>query len=119
VLTGIPRCFPNSRSVNRLRRQCANTRRICRARIDVVDPILPIDSFLRTHSARRRIAGGDVLGHTVTYLVYCDEAGISADATKPEVLEFCAGLHSHLDTLDPLTRAEAEVRANSEKEINK
>jgi len=38
--------IPACRSVNPLRCQSANTRAICRARTDVVDPILPIDSYL-------------------------------------------------------------------------
>jgi len=47
VLGGIPRFSPNSRSVNPLRCQRANTRRISRARTDVVvDPKRPIDSYL-------------------------------------------------------------------------
>jgi hypothetical protein len=32
----------------------------------VADPILPMDPFLQIHSDSRRIAGGDVLGHTLT-----------------------------------------------------
>ena len=51
VLSGIPRFCPNSRSVSPLRCQRTNTRRISRARGDVVDPDLPMDSYLRTHSA--------------------------------------------------------------------
>ncbi len=54
VLNGIPRCCPNSRSVNPLRCHRANTRRICRARGEVVDPNLPISRYLRPHSAHSR-----------------------------------------------------------------
>ena len=41
VLTGIPRCSPNSRSVNPLRCQRANTRRIANARALAVKFQLP------------------------------------------------------------------------------
>src|SRR5208282_6339756 len=51
VLNGIPRSSPNSRNVNPLRCQRANSRYICRARTDVVAPRLPMNSFLRTHFA--------------------------------------------------------------------
>ena len=51
VLTGIPRYCADSRSVNPLRCQRANIRRIWCARTDVVDPDLPMDSYLRTHFA--------------------------------------------------------------------
>ena len=47
-----PRCCPNSRSVNPMRCQSANTRRICRARTDLVDPKPPKwIRFLVTHTA--------------------------------------------------------------------
>src|SRR6202035_5038225 len=46
VLSGIPCCCPYSRSFSPLRCQRANSRRIWRARTDLVDPILPMDSYL-------------------------------------------------------------------------
>jgi hypothetical protein len=78
VLGGIPRFSPNFRSVNPLRCQRANTRRISRARTDVVDPILPIDSYLRTHSARsadRRRRWNWSHG----YEIFIDESGYTGE----------------------------------------
>src|ERR1700731_336063 len=46
VLSGIPCCCPYSRSFSPLRCQRANSRRIWRARTDLVDPILSMDSYL-------------------------------------------------------------------------
>jgi len=69
VLSEIPRCSPNSRSVNPLRCQRANIRRICRARTDVVDPILPMDSYLEPILRYRRIYRRDGVGHPFTELL--------------------------------------------------
>ena len=46
VPSGIARCSLNSRSVNALRCQHANIRRVCRARTEVVNPSLPMNSYL-------------------------------------------------------------------------
>ena len=44
----------------------ANTRRICRARGDVLDPNLPIDPYLRPHSVESVACWGGAVVHTVT-----------------------------------------------------
>jgi hypothetical protein len=46
VLSAIPCCWPNARSVKPRCCQCSNTSRICRARTIVVEPMRPIDSYL-------------------------------------------------------------------------
>src|SRR5665811_357103 len=69
VLSAIPCCCPNSRSLSPLRSQRANTRRICRARGDVVDPSLLIARHLRAHSVPVSAEARDGVGHTLTELV--------------------------------------------------
>ncbi len=41
-------------------------RRICRARLDVVDPDLPIDPYLQPHSLRHPVPWRDAVAHTLT-----------------------------------------------------
>jgi hypothetical protein len=78
VLTGIPRCRPNSLSVKPLRCQRANIRRIWSARTDVVDPNLPM-GFVPPNPfcAIDRSPEEMVLGHTVT--LFC---AVTLDAQR-------------------------------------